>query len=218
MRAVLLGLIVALAMPATLALPGTADSTPAPRVEWKRLVGQYKQVLLHYPTDVYTRYNLAMVYAHEGQVMDGYRELQAVDRQLAGKRDDFTAQVVAESQRILARTPGHVPTRYRLAFALWFQGRKEETRAEFDRIVALEPDHSWSLAYLGYTHADAGDLDTAVALWERGVQADPTNSVLHYVLGLAYTRKGQLKKAAAHFTAAYRDRTLYEYVKQQENK
>lgn len=201
-----------------LALPAGSESAAPPKTDWKVLATQYKQVLVRYPTDMHTRYNLAMVYAHEGQVMEGWRELQTVEKHLGGKRDEFSGQVVAEAQRILQRAPADVLTRYRLAFALYFQGRKDETQREFGRIVALEPNHSWSLAYLGYTFAEAGNIDKAIELWERGVKADPGNSVLHYVLGLAYTRKGQLKKAADHFTAAYRDRTLYEYVKGQENK
>lgn len=201
-----------------LALPAGSESAAPPKTDWKVLATQYKQVLVRYPTDMHTRYNLAMVYAHEGQVMEGWRELQTVEKHLGSKRDEFSGQVVAEAQRILQRAPADVLTRYRLAFALYFQGRKDETQREFGRIVALEPNHSWSLAYLGYTFAEAGNIDKAIELWERGVKADPGNSVLHYVLGLAYTRKGQLKKAADHFTAAYRDRTLYEYVKGQENK
>lgn len=213
MRPIAILLLTLLAVPTA---SGTA--APPPKTDWKTLVTQYKQVLVRYPTDVHTRYNLAMVYAHEGHVMEGWKELQTVDKHLGGKRDEFGGEVVAEAQRILQRAPADVLTRYRLAFALYFQGRKDDTQREFARIVALEPAHSWSLAYYGYTYAEAGDIDKAIELWERGVKADPGNSVLHYVLGLAYTRKGQLKKAAEHFTAAYRDRTLYEYVKGQENK
>lgn len=186
--------------------------------DWPELATKYTQVLVRYPNDPYTRYNLAMVYAHEGRVLDGWRELQTVEKQLGGKRQEFTSEVAAESRRILQRAPNDILMRYRLAFALYFSGQKDATRKEFEKIVALEPNHSWSLGYLGYTYADAGDLDRAIALWERGVKVDPGNSVLHYVLGLAYTRKGELKKAAGHFAAAYRDRTLYEYVKGQEGK
>jgi tetratricopeptide (TPR) repeat protein len=205
-------IVVGLALPA---LQPARIAQAAARTDWTALTTQYTQVLTRYPTDVHTRYSLAMVYAHEGRVMDGWRELQTVERHLEGRREPFSIQVIRESRAILARSPGDILTRYRLAFALWFRGQKHEGQQEFERIVALEPTHSWSLAYLGYTYADEGNLEHAIALWERGSKADPSNSVLHYVLGLAYTRKGQLKKAAAHFVAAYRDRTLYEYVKGQ---
>lgn len=213
------GLLILLA--AVLAVPVLPAGAAAPAVapaDWQALTTQYAQVLARYPTDVHTRYNLAMVYAHQGRVMDGWRELQTVDRHLDGKREPFSTQVIRESRMVLARSPHDVLTRYRLAFALWFRGQKRETQQEFERIVALEPTHSWSLAYLGYTYAEAGNLDHAIVLWERGSKADPANSVLHYVLGLAYTRKGQLKKAAAHFASAYKDRTLYEYLKGQDKK
>ena len=198
--------------------PARAAAPPAPKTDWQALTRQYTQGLARDPADGHTRDNLAMVYAHEGRVMDGWRQLQAVDRHLEGKREPFSTQVIRESRTILTRSPDDVLTRYRLAFALWFRGQKRESQQEFERIVALEPTHSWSLAYLGYTYADAGNLDHAIVLWERGSKADPANSILHYVLGLAYTRKGQLKKAAAHFASAYKDRTLYEYVKGRDKK
>lgn len=176
---------------------------------------QYKQVLARSPDDVQARYNLAMVYAHEGRILDGWNELKALDKQLGDKRPQFTSEVINEARRILQRSPNDLLTRYRLAFALYFNGQKDLCRVEFEKIVSLEPTHSWSLGYLGYLYADAGNLDKGMELWERGVKYDPGNSVLHYVLGIAYTRKGQLKKAASHFVAAYRDRSLYEYVKNQ---
>ncbi|HEY6102659.1 MAG TPA: tetratricopeptide repeat protein [bacterium] len=201
-----------------LALPPAGVAQAAAKTDWTALAAQYTQVLTRYPADVHTRYNLAMVYAHEGRVVDGWRELQAVERYLEGKREPFGIQVIRESRMTLARSPDDILAPYRLAFALWLRGQKYDGQQEFERIVVLEPNHSWSLAYLGYTYADGGNLDRAIALWERGSTADPSNSILHYVLGLAYTRKGQLRRAASHFAAAYRDRTLYEYVKGPGNK
>ncbi len=202
-----------------LVLVSTAPPAAAPSpVDWQALATQYTQALARSPADVSTRFSLAMVYAHEGQLRQGWRELRTLDKDVGDKRKEFTRQIVAASQVALKRDPADILTRYRLAFALYFQGRKDATRREFERIVTLEPHHSWSLGYLGYTYADAGDLDRAIAVWERGVTADPSNAVLHYVLGMAYTRKGQLRKAAAAFAAAYRDRTLRDYVNQQEGK
>jgi tetratricopeptide (TPR) repeat protein len=205
-------IVVGVALPA---LHPAGAAQAGATIDWTALTAQYTQVLARHPSDVHARYSLAMVYAHEGRVMDGWRELQTVERNLAGTREPFSVQLIRESRMILARSPDDILTRYRLAFALWFRGQKREGQREFERIVALEPTHSWSLAYLGYTYADAGNIDRAIVLWERGSKADPSNSILHYVLGLAYTRKGQLRRAAAHFVAAYRDRTLYEYVKGQ---
>lgn len=187
---------------------------------WQALASKYKEALARSPTDVNAKYNLAMVYAHEGQVLDGWRELQSLGKQLGEgvKRQEFTNQVVTDAHRVLQRSPSDILTRYRLAFAYSFSGQKDSAKAEFEKIVSLEPNHSWSLGYLGYAYAEAGDLDRGIVLWERGVEVDPGNSVLHYVLGVAYVRKGQLKKAASHFVAAYRDRTLHEFVNKEESK
>lgn len=202
--------VVALALTAVLLL-GTAAVA---KTDWVSLTLKYKQVLVRYPTDPHARFSLAMVYAHEGELLNGWRELQMIGRQLSSEQQQrFATEVVGEADRVLQRSPNDVLIRYRRAFALYFLGQKDAAKVEFEKIVALEPDHSWSLGYLGYGYMDKGDLNRAIALWERGVKADPGNSVLHYVLGLAYTRKGELKKAAKHFATAYKDRTLYEYVK-----
>lgn len=200
-----------LALAVTLAL--VLGPAAAARTDWTGLAVKYKQVLVRYPTDPHARYSLAMVHAHEGQLLEGWRELESLGKQLGSSQQRFASDVIAEADRILARSPKDVLIRYRRAFALYFLGQKESARMEFEKIVAIEPTHSWSLGYLGYGYMDRGDLNRAITLWERGVKADPSNSVLHYVLGLAYTRKGQLKKAAGHFATAYKDRTLYEYVK-----
>lgn len=182
---------------------------------WSTLALKYKEVLVRSPDDAQTRYSLAMVYAHEGQLLEGWRQLETLGKQLNGAQQQFASQVISESARTLQRTPADILTRYRLAFALYFAGQKNAARQQFEKIVALEPNHSWSLGYLGYGYMERGDLDQAIALWERGIKADPGNAVLHYVLGIAYTRKGEVKKAAGHFVAAYRNRSLYEYVKGQ---
>lgn len=201
--------VVALAVAAVLLLGSVAVA----KTDWANLTLKYKQVLVRYPTDPHARYSLAMVYAHEGKLLEGWRELQALGKQLGPQQSQFATDVISESDRILQRSPNDTFIRYRRAFALYFLAQKDAARLEFERIVAIEPNHSWSLGYLGYGHMDKGDLNRAIALWERGVKNDPKNSVLHYVLGLAYTRKGELKKAAKHFATAYKDRTLYEYVK-----
>ncbi len=185
----------------------------AARTDWASLALKYKQVLVRYPTDPHARYSLAMVYAHEGQLLEGWRELESLGKHLGPNQQQFATDVISEADSILRRSPNDVLIRYRRAFALYFLGQKDPARIEFEKIVAIEPTHSWSLGYLGYGYMDRGDLNQAIDLWERGIKADPNNSVLHYVLGLAYTRKGELKKAARHIAAAYKDRTLYEYVK-----
>ncbi len=185
----------------------------AARTDWASLALKYKQVLVRYPTDPHARYSLAMVYAHEGQLLEGWRELESLGKHLGPNQQQFATDVISEADSILRRSPNDVLIRYRRAFALYFLGQKDPARIEFEKIVAIEPTHSWSLGYLGYGYMDRGDLNQAIDLWERGIKADPHNSVLHYVLGLAYTRKGELKKAARHIAAAYKDRTLYEYVK-----
>ncbi len=120
-----------------------------------------------------------------------------------------------ESQAVLRRDPRDVFALYRLAFAAYFANRKNVALDALQRAASLEPQNPWTMGYVGYLYGERQDADRAIAWWERGVRVDPRNAVLHYMLGLAYSHKGNMKRAAYHFALAYRDRTLYEYIKGQ---
>jgi len=196
-------------------LPFPHGQAASKQLSWQKLLEQSRKAVAAAPQDPDKRYELAMIYAHEGRVFDAWDELKEVDRLVGGeaRRKSYAQRIIAASATQIKRSPGDILARYKLAFAYYFIGRRLDARREFHIIVDLEPRHSWSYGYLGYLYAEAGNLDKAIALWEKGVKFDPGNAVLHYVLGVAYVRKGDMKRAAQHFVDAYKDRTLYEYVK-----
>jgi len=124
----------------------------------------------------------------------------------------LASQVAKDADGLLKRNPHDLLARYRLAFARYFLGDRAGATAEFERIVAIDAGNDWAYGYLGQAYAEGGRQDRAIATWERGLRLNGRNAVLHYVLGLAYAKQNDKKKAAAHLAAAYRDRTLYEYV------
>lgn len=190
-----------------------AVAAQATAAEWPAVTRRYEQQVQTTPDDPLARFTLAMLYARSGRLLDGYKQLQEADR-IAGprRRTDLARQIAADAQRRVAAAPDDLLARYRLGFARYFLGDHAGTAAEFERIVAADPRNSWGYGYLGQAYAVLGRDDRAIATWERGLAVNPNNSVLHYVLGLAYSRKGDKKKAAEHLAAAYRDRTLYDYV------
>jgi tetratricopeptide (TPR) repeat protein len=51
---------------------------------------------------------------------------------------------------------------------------------------------------------EAGKLDEAIAGFEKALQQDSSLAPVHYYLGVAYERKGNLEKARSHFQEAVR--------------
>ncbi len=182
--------------------------------DWPALTRRYEQQVASSPSDPGARFTLAMLYARSGRLLDGFRQLQEADQAIGppAARQALALRIVAEAEGLIARNRNDLLARYRLAFARYFLGERPAVAAGFERIVAIDPQNDWGYGYLGQAYADLGQSDRAIGAWEKGLAVNPRNAVLHYMLGLTYTRKGDKKKAAAHLAAAYRDRTLYEYI------
>lgn len=184
---------------------------------WTLLVQRYRDETRRNPASVDAHFRLAVVYAHEGRLVEGWDQLKRVDRLLGGEagRPAAARAFMREAQDALRHDRSDVFALYRLAFAAYFGNRKDLAMQAMRQAASLEPQNPWTMGYLGFLHGEREEVDQAIAWWERGVRVDPKNAVLHYLLGLAYSRKGDLKRAGLHFALAYRDRTLYEYIKGQ---
>lgn len=202
--------------PAVLLVFLLAETSPA-AVDWKALIAGYEAEAKRNPGKVELHFRLAVLYAHEGRLVEGWEQLKRVDRMVGGEggRLPVARVFMEEAQAALRRHPSDVFALYRLAFAAYFGKRKELAMEAMQRAAALEPGNAWTMGYVGFLYGEREDVDQAITWWERGVRVDPRNAVLHYLLGLAYTRKGDMKRAGLHFALAYRDRTLYEYIKGQ---
>ena len=194
-----------------------APAAEAQPLDWRVLAARYRQEVTRDPSSVNAHFSLAVVYAHEGRLLDGWEHLKRVDQLVGGEpgRGPVARRFIEESRASLRHDPNDLFALYRLAFAAYFANRKDVALQAMQRAASLEPRNAWTMGYVGFLYGERQDVDRAIAWWERGVRVDPRNAVLHYMLGLAYSRKGDMKRAAYHFALAYRDRTLYEYIKGQ---
>ena len=92
------------------------------------------------------------------------------------------------------------------------EGLAGKTRSHIDRALALEPDNPWALAISGGWHLELARRDpigitvllfgarrsTGMAEFERALELDPTNAVLHvqYGLTLLEARRNKFKERA----------------------
>ncbi|HVI85784.1 MAG TPA: hypothetical protein VNA86_10735 [bacterium] len=188
---------------------------------WKPLIpGLRTQFAAKSDPEVGTR--LALVYAHEGMIYDGYRVLRQVDQTIGGaqgggtadaNRTAFARRLSAHAAAQVGKDSGDLLARYQLAFASWFLETDHHTAMqEMLEINRQDPRNAMNHGFLGYCYADRKDATNTIAQWEEATRLDPSNSLLHYMLGSAYSRVGRSRDAALQFAQAYRDRTLYNYI------
>jgi tetratricopeptide (TPR) repeat protein len=99
--------------------------------------------------------------------------------------------------------PKDTATMFALADVYADAGRSVEAEKLLRQLIAAEPANANALNYLGYLLAVRGDqLDEAVRLVRRALDADPDNGAYLDSLGWAHFRKGDLDEAEKYLAAA----------------
>ncbi|MBV9333984.1 MAG: tetratricopeptide repeat protein [Candidatus Eremiobacteraeota bacterium] len=70
--------------------------------------------------------------------------------------------------------------------------RPEQARADFEAALELEPSFAPAIANLGNLLLEEGDLDGAIAAYERAIACDGDYAVAYLNLGVAYKRRGRV--------------------------
>jgi tetratricopeptide (TPR) repeat protein len=95
-------------------------------------------------------------------------------------------------------------------YVLFLRGALEERQKHFDaaeeqfrKILAIDPNNSMTLNYLGYMLADRGvKLDDALSMLQKAVQLDPQNYAYLDSLGWVYFKLGQYSLAEENLRKA----------------
>ena len=92
--------------------------------------------------------------------------------------------------------PKDMNTLFTLADVYADAGRSADAERSLRQLIASEPTNASALNYLGYLLANRGDqLDEAVSLVQKALQADPDNGAYLDSLGWALYRKGDFDGA-----------------------
>jgi tetratricopeptide (TPR) repeat protein len=83
------------------------------------------------------------------------------------------------------------------------QKHYDSAEEQFRKILAIDPNNSMTLNYLGYMLADRGvKLDDALSMVQKAVQLDPQNGAYLDSLGWVYFKMGQYALAEANLRKA----------------
>lgn len=82
------------------------------------------------------------------------------------------------------------------------QDRPAEARAHFEEALRLNPEFVEAMVSLGFSRAEAGDLEGAIRLYRRALEIHPTNGLCLTNLGAALIRQGKRDEATVAFRQA----------------
>lgn len=102
--------------------------------------------------------------------------LAAADAALARGRLDLAERLC---RGLLARRPGLVPARVRLALAWHARGDSARARRMLAAVVAAHPDDQEARYFLAVTCYALGDLDAALLQWRSAAALDPDSTLGH---------------------------------------
>ncbi len=100
--------------------------------------------------------------------------------------------------RALAVRPNDIPTLLRLADQDLELQRTEAAERLYRRVVALDATSAAALEGLGRSATTRGNHRDAIANFEQALARRPQARHLHYLLGMAYRRVGDLERARYH--------------------
>jgi len=109
----------------------------------------------------------------------------------------------------LDRMPDNVGILFQLGAVLEQQRKFDEAEAQFEKVLALEPESAATLNYLGYMLADRGrDLDQSLDYVTRALEQDPHNGAYLDSLGWVYFKMGRLDLAEDNLLKALKSLRL----------
>ncbi|MDN3556954.1 tetratricopeptide repeat protein [Halomonas maura] len=102
------------------------------------------------------------------------------------------------------------------------EGAFTEARLLAERALAIDPTHAWALSRLGYTHLYAGEVEPAIAAFEKSIRLSPVDPMVfnnlmgiadaHFYAGRSAEAVAWAERALAEnpaMTWAYRELAVY---------
>ena len=145
----------------------------------------------HHVEDALKSYKeLIAAYPNEPNLHYGYGFVLALSDQEAA---------VAELQKEIEISPGHVPAMIEAAFLCVEMGELEKSEQLARRALALEPKNYAPHNILGRVLMQTGHSEQGIKELETAVRLAPTVSAAHFNLAQAYQKAGRTSDAAREF-------------------
>ena len=164
----------------------------------------YRRTLELNPDSTLVRYQLARLYANEGQTdqaIGEFHKLQTRMPQVSEYRIRLADLIIEQEQQIADGT------------ALAQTARLAEAEAHLRHTIELAPQAAHSHWSLGMLYARQGRHPEAIPLFEKLIEIAPRDYQAHIFLGHLYQRSGRTDDADAEFEAFSRKKRAYRLEK-----
>lgn len=138
------------------------------------------------PKSPEAHFELAMSYAYTGKIMKGWSELKKVNE----LDSNYADAVIAKYTQKISDEPTVWKHHFKLAFGYYFKDKKEDAKAEFQKILDTDPKNLWALGYLALIEGEQGNVDRSITLCRQALKIEPDAAAIHYLLGEALGKKG----------------------------
>ncbi len=193
-------------------------------------IATYRRILKLDPNNITYRMRLINMLSAQGNTEDLLRE-----RTLAAEsylRLGYMDRAMTELEQGLLENPTNVPTRLNYALALQKLGRTQETIAEYQRVLQVDPRNTtalvrWHVAMITNLGTPRGTSLEVLSriLWQlrgpgqkyadfvtheylQALDLYPNNADVHYALGQIYQQSGQYDRALDSYLLATRDNAV----------
>lgn len=152
--------------------------------DWEGARNDFRTMLQYFPEDNYSRTRLAMVEARLAEVAE--LEQQRIQR----------SDQEQESRRKVAQLRQSALNAFR-------SGAYQKSISEWQEYLKYEPNSDEAFFYIGASHQDQKQLDTAILNFEKCLSLNPGNVLAHLNLGLLYDyHRNDFKQAEEHLRKA----------------
>jgi len=140
-----------------------------------------------HPNDTQAHFELAITYSYSNKIEDGLKELKKVNN----IDPNYAPKALKYYTKRVRMYPNNWKMRFRYAFTLYFNNRKKEAIAEFEKIIKLDPKNIFSYGYIATIYGEMNDANRAIEYSKKALAIDNNVAAIHLLLGAAYYKNNQ---------------------------
>ncbi len=138
------------------------------------------------PKDPNAYFDLAITKAYTNDLFGGWDNLKKAVEVDPNYRQEGLKLYLAK----VWASPNDWRLRFRLAFAYYFNDRKNEAIEQLKNVLILDPDNVWAYGYIALIYGELDEIDQALKYTRTGLKIDSNVAALHLLLGEGYYKKG----------------------------
>jgi len=140
-----------------------------------------------HPGDAQAHFELAITYSYSNKIEEGLNELKVVNN----IDPSYAPKALKYYSKRVRMYPNVWKVRFRYAFTLYFNNKKKEAIAEFEKIIKQDPKNIFSYGYIATIYGEMNDANKAIEYSKKALAIDSNVAAIHLLLGAAYYKNNQ---------------------------